>query len=145
LRVEDFNPDSGTLLIRQSKAGKSRHVVLTDEGAAFFAQLSAGRPGVAPMLGREWRPSQQNRPMRAACKRARIDPPIGIHVLRHTWASLAVMANVPLVVVARNLGHADTRMVEKHYGHLAPSYVADEIRRGAPRFGIKESNVRRTA
>jgi hypothetical protein len=26
-------------------------------------------------------------------------------------------------------------MVEKHYGHLAPSYIADAIRAGAPRFG----------
>jgi hypothetical protein len=31
----------------------------------------------------------------------------------------------------------DTRMVEKHYGHLAPSYIADAIRAGAPRFGFK--------
>jgi hypothetical protein len=30
-------------------------------------------------------------------------------------------------VVAKNLGHADTRMVEKHYGHLAPSYIADDF------------------
>ena len=29
---------------------------------------------------------------------------------------------------AKNLGHRDTRMVELHYGHLAPSYVADEVR-----------------
>ena len=43
------------------------------------------------------------------------------------------MAGVPLLVVAKNLGHADTRMVEKHYGHPAPSYIADAIR--APRFG----------
>ena len=47
------------------------------------------------------------------------------------------MNGVPLLVVAENLGHADTRMVERHYGHLAPSYVADAIRSGAPRFGIK--------
>ena len=46
----------------------------------------------------------------------------------HTWASLSVMAGMPLMVVARNLGHADTRMVEKHYCHLTPSYVADAIR-----------------
>jgi hypothetical protein len=30
-----------------------------------------------------------------------------------------------------------SRMVEKHYGHLAPSFVADAIRAGAPRFGGK--------
>jgi hypothetical protein len=28
-------------------------------------------------------------------------------------------------------------MVEKHYGHLAPSYIADAIRKGAPKFGFK--------
>jgi hypothetical protein len=34
-------------------------------------------------------------------------------------------------------------MVEKHYGHLAESYVADEIRSKAPNFGlISPSNVR---
>jgi integrase len=43
------------------------------------------------------------------------------HILRHTWASLAIMAGAPLMVVARNLGHAAKRMVERHYGHLAPS------------------------
>jgi len=35
---------------------------------------------------------------------------------------------VPLLMVAKNLGHANTRIVEKHYGHLAPSYIVDAIR-----------------
>jgi hypothetical protein len=48
---------------------------------------------------------------------------------------------MPLPVVARNLGHADTRMVEKHYGHLAPSYVVDQVRKFAPRFGKVGSNI----
>jgi hypothetical protein len=39
------------------------------------------------------------------------------------------------MVIAKNLGHADTGMVEKHYSHLAPSFMADAIRAGAPRFG----------
>jgi hypothetical protein len=47
---------------------------------------------------------------------------------------LAALNGVPLMVAAKNLGHADTLMVEKHYSHLAPSYVADAIRAGAPRF-----------
>jgi hypothetical protein len=49
---------------------------------------------------------------------------------------------MPLFVVAQNqnLGHADTRMVEKHYGHLAPSYVANQVQLFAPRFGIIEDN-----
>jgi hypothetical protein len=43
-----------------------------------------------------------------------------------------VMDAVPLMVVARNLGHADTRMVEKHYSHLATSYVREAIRAAKP-------------
>ena len=48
------------------------------------------------------------------------------------------MNGVPLLVVAKNLGHVDTRMVEKHYGHLAPSFIADAIRAGAPRYRVKD-------
>jgi integrase len=81
--------------------------------------------------------------MRDACAGAGISPPIGCHQLRHTWASLAVMAGMPLMVVARNLGHASTVMVEKHYGHLSASYIDDAIRAAAPRFGVvADSNVR---
>ena len=141
LWASDFNPDSGTIHVRTSKSGKGRHIVLNDEGAALFKSLAAGKAGDAILLskadGTPWKAAHQARPMRDACKRAKIAPPVSFHVLRHTWASLAVMAGGPLMVVARNLGHSDTRMVERHYGHLAPSYVADAIRAAAPKFGIK--------
>ena len=48
-----------------------------------------------------------------------------------------MMNGMPLMVVARNLGHVDTRMVEKHYGHMSQSHVADAVRAGAPKFGFK--------
>jgi integrase len=141
LRASDFNPDSGTIHVRTSKSGKGRHIVLNDEGAALFKSLAAGKAGEAILLskadGTPWKTAHQARPMTEACKRAKIEPAASFHVLRHTWASLAVMAGAPLMVVARNLGHADTRMVERHYGHLAPSYIADAIRAAAPKFGIK--------
>jgi integrase len=139
LEVTDFNQDTGTLAIRKSKSDKARHVILTDEGAEFFKGLTAGRAGNEPMFGRQWGISHQLRPIAEAVIRAKITPPISFHGLRHTWASHAVMNGVPLLVVAKNLGHADTRMVERHYGHLAPSYIAHAIRAAAPRFGMVES------
>jgi integrase len=142
LRVADFNGDVGTILIRTSKSGHPRHVVLTDEARAFFAGLAAGRDGDDMLLGREWKLGQQGKPMLAACKRAKISPPISIHGMRHTYASLSIMNGVPLIVVAKNLGHSDSIMIEKHYGHLAPSFVVDAIRSGAPTFGISPGNVR---
>jgi integrase len=142
MQVRDFNPDAGTVHVRASKSSKDRHVILNEEGTSLFAQLVTGRPGIELMLrkadGDRWGKSNQARPMAAACERAKIDPPASFHILRHTYASLAIMAAAPLMVIAQNLGHADTRMVEKHYGHLSPSYIADAIRAAAPRFGIKD-------
>ena len=150
LQVRDFHAESGTLHVRTSKSGKGRHVVLHEEGSELFRRLAAGRLGPEPMLrkfdGTSWRKSHQDRPMREACARAKIEPPANFHVLRHTYASLAVMADAPLMVVARNLGHADTRMVERHYGHLSESYIAEAIRKAAPRFGfVNESTVTQIA
>jgi hypothetical protein len=48
-----------------------------------------------------------------------------------------------MAVIAQQLGHADTRMTEKHYAHLAPNYVAEAIRAAFPTLGIVEAvNVR---
>jgi integrase len=145
LQVCDFNPDSGTLHIRTSKSGKGRHIVLADEGVALFATQAAGRPANAVLLpkegGDEWRSAHQARPMKEACKGARIEPEANFHCLRHTYASHSIMNGAPLLVVAKNLGHSDTRMVEKHYGHLAPSFIADAIRASAPKFGGEPSNI----
>jgi integrase len=142
LRVEDFNSNAGTIHIRQSKTGRERHIALTEEGQHFFEQLIVGRPGTELILGRTWGKSNQAKPMAAACAHAGIVPPVGLHQLRHTFASLSVMNGTPLIVVANALGHADARMVEKHYGRLSQSYLAEAIRKGAPRFGMVEnSNV----
>jgi integrase len=142
LEVADFNRDAGTVAVRRSKSGKARHVILTEEGAAFFRQHTAGRRSSELMFthadGTGWKKSEQKRPMEAALVHARITPAITFHGLRHTWASLATMNGVPLMVVAKNLGHADTRMVERCYGHLSPSYVAEAIRAGAPRYGLMD-------
>jgi integrase len=152
LVVSDFNPDVGTIRMRTRKGDghdKQYHVTLTIEGVSFFEELCVGRTENELMLQNtsrrvrtledngQWRESEQERRMVDACKNAKINPPIGFHGLRHTWASHAVMNGVPLLVVAKNLGHSDTRMVERHYGHLAPSYVADAIRAGGPKFGFK--------
>jgi integrase len=136
----------GKLHVALSKSGKGRHVVLTEEGVEFFAQLAAGRRADDILLRHngsgEWRKSDQARLTASAVKAARLAP-ITFHSLRHTYASLAVMSGMPLMVLARNLGHVDTRMVEAHYGHLASSYIDDEVRKAAPRFGmVEKGNVR---
>ncbi|MEX1205655.1 MAG: tyrosine-type recombinase/integrase [Dongiaceae bacterium] len=140
LRAADFNPDAGTLAVRASKSGKARHVVLTAEGQRFFAGAVAGKASDALILarpdGKAWGHGHQRRPLLEGCKRARISPPASFHILRHSHGSTLAMKGVPLPVIAQQLGHSDTRMTEKHYAHLSPSYVADAIRAGFPELGI---------
>jgi integrase len=140
--VDDFNPDAGALRVRVSKSGKPRHVVLTQEGRDFVAGLAAGKPSDVRLFlrgnGRPWAKSEQQRPLAAACAAARVAPIVNFHGLRHTYASRLVMRGVPLAVIAAQLGHTDTRMVEKHYGHLAPSYVADTVRAAFGSLGLLE-------
>jgi integrase len=119
--------------------------VLNHEGRTLFERLCAGRVGEDRIFKKGnstvWGKSHQHRPPKEACERAKILPSLDFHSLRHTWTSLSVMAGAPLLVVAQNLGHADTRMVERHYGHLAQSFVADTIRRTAPTFGARDADA----
>jgi hypothetical protein len=43
---------------------------------------------------------------------------------------------MPLAYVAQLTGHADTRMLEKHYAHLAPSDLTRSLEALAPKLGI---------
>jgi integrase len=141
LTVADFDTDNRTLAIRITKSGKSRHVALTDEGTALFREWCAGRAGNEILLlranGKPWCISQQQGPMAKACERARITPAISFHILRHTTGSMLAMRGVPMGVIAGQLGHSNTKVTERFYAHLAPSYIADTIRAHAPTFGIK--------
>jgi prepilin-type processing-associated H-X9-DG protein len=148
LVASDFNADAGTLRLRTRKGDGSErvfHVHLTDEAQEFFVEACVGKRGGDLVFthdnGLPWKKNHQQLPMIAASKGARILPAVNYHVTRHTFASHSVMAGVPLLVVAAALGHSDTRMVEKHYGHLSPSYAADAIRKGAPNYGLKSGNV----
>jgi hypothetical protein len=46
-----------------------------------------------------------------------------------------------MAVIARQLGHSDTRMTERHYAHLVPNYVADTIRANFPRLTTPDARV----
>jgi len=154
MRAGDLDHQAGTVNIPRSKSGKARHIVLTDEGRDFFARVALGKAADALLFQRDaiakqatraapaevrraaWGKSDQFRAMADACKAARIAPAVSFHVLRHTYASRLAARAVPMPVIAAQLGHADTRMTERHYAHLAPSYVADTVRAAFTSLGI---------
>lgn len=154
MRAGDLDYQAGSVNIPRSKSGKARHVVLTDEGRDFFARIARGKAGDVLLFERDviakqatrtaparrqragWGASDQFRAIAEACTAARIAPAVSFHVLRHTYASRLAARAVPLPVIAAQLGHADTRMTERHYAHLAPSYVADTVRAAFGSLGI---------
>ncbi len=52
--------------------------------------------------------------------------PITLHKLRHTHASILIASGISLQVVAKRLGHADTNMIQRVYGHLLESVEEKE-------------------
>jgi integrase len=146
MRVADLNALAGTVIVRLSKAGKPRHVVLAAEGKALFDQLTA-RLVLQDLIfrrddGGPWGPSHQQRPLAEASEIAKLDPPATFHILRHTYASSLAIKGVPMGVIGAQLGHSDTRMTERHHAHLAPSYIADTVPATLPGLGIiGETNV----
>lgn len=143
MRAGDFDSRSKTVLVADSKAGKPRRVPLTADGVALFDSLTAGKLENEAIFtradGSGWYRMAMLRAMSEACKGAKVSQPTTFHTLRHTFASHLVQQGVPLIFVASALGHSDTRMVEKHYGHLSQSAVADMIRAKLPSFGTPQA------
>ena len=138
-----IQPDSGTLPIRQTKSDKPRHVVLTNEGVAFYKELSAGEPPVSRCCAgkrRSWKASQ-GRPMAEACPRAKVKPAIAFHGLRHTWATHAVMVGCHCWSWRGTRAKPIRAWWRSTTVTWSPYYIAHAIRARAPRFGMVERAV----
>ncbi len=48
-------------------------------------------------------------------------PPIGIHGLRHSHASLGLPAGLPLVIMSERLGHSSVPLTGDVYSHSLPA------------------------
>lgn len=145
LRVHDFDGASGTIYLRNTKSGKHRTIYLNDEGKKVFMAAADGKSPSDYVFtkgnGKPWKTAEQARPLKRACKAAGISPPVSFHALRHSFGSLLAQNGVPMKVIAEALGHADTRITEKHYAHLSATFVANAIRRGLPFMALPFDDV----
>jgi len=149
LTVRDFNKTNGTIHFGPfgKIAGKQRYVYLSEEGIQFFNEMTTGKnindlvltrrlirfqpSSTKRVLSEKWLGSDHVYYMRLACKNAGIMN-FTFHGLRHTYASILVNKGVPLVYVANQLGHSNITLVQTTYGHLAPSEMANTIRKSMP-------------
>lgn len=162
MQVGDFDPNPEgvpTVLVREGKDGKFRRCILTPEGRGYFEGLTAGRPKNELIFMKTadprlltvksgelsrlpWGAMDQGRRMERACDAAGL-PRMGFHQLRHSYASALVTGGMPLAMVAKLTGHADTRMLERHYAHLAPSDLSRALEALAPKLGVDKPNISR--
>ena len=118
----------------QSGITNPRDVRLDTDAQAWFQKFVEGRSREELMFERlpikrrarkellkdwdGWATGDQRTPMKKAVAAAGIAR-VTFHELRHSYASNLLNGGLSLKFLAKQLGHADTRMVDLYYGHIA--------------------------
>lgn len=109
--------------------GSNRNITVPDY---LTHALSAHRTAQREQYGDTWHadmyvfggerplpPSTADRYFKAAIDRAGV-PPIRVHDLRHSCASLLISRGISIVAVSRQLGHKDVEQTLNTYAHMLP-------------------------
>ncbi len=138
LRCRAYDAETQTLRIDVSKTGKTMVQPLTGEGAALFDELTAGRKPTDYLFvrdnGEPWNGHDVQKPMAAAVEAAKLED-VSFKTTRATYGKLLLIATRDLELVAKALGHSDSRITRKHYAQYLPSEVAQGLA-SLPALGI---------
>lgn len=142
MRCRDFAAETATVRIAGSKTGKVQQQRLTGEGVALFERLTAGREPDAFIFtradGSAWAQKDAIRPMRAAREAAKLED-VSFKTTRATYGKLLLLATKDIELVAKALGHSDSRITRKHYAQYLPNEVAAGIDK-LPALGLAQDN-----
>jgi integrase len=146
LRAADYAVDEGLVRLFQSKTGKTLWQPLTPEGRKFFDRVTAGKPGSALLFvradGGAWGQSDVTRPMRDAVAAAKLAG-VSFKATRATYGKRLLLATRDLELVAKALGHSDSRITRKHYAQYLPSELATAMNKMKPLGIAGDSKVSR--
>ncbi len=138
--VRALVPIDGKLVETEPKTKRGRRLIALDvETVAVLRQQAARQLAEQQALGDEWIDSgrvfsaengAQLHPERISAMfnrlaRAAALPPIPLHGLRHTYASLALAKGVNAAIVSRRLGHATVAFTLDIYSHVLPQVDAE--------------------
>lgn len=133
-----------------TKGRKRRRVAISAEFAAALGDwfTTAVIEGGADAAGYVWQGKDGGpmhdrslgRAVERACGRAGLvdaggKPLVTSHGLRHSAASIMLMAGVPLLIVSRQLGHSNPQITATTYAHLLGD---DQLDRAADAFTVEE-------
>ena len=146
LKAGSYDPQLRAIALIQGKTKRLNRFFLTDDEAALFEKHIVGKASDDLLFiradGQPWKKSNQQPRMKAALKVAGIKRHVRYQDLRHTLGTLLAMNGTAMPLIARQLGHASTRITEKHYAHFDPAYVATTIRANKPSFGFAGAGAR---
>ena len=133
-------PINGELHESEPKTRRGRRRIALDaETVAVLRELAAAQLGEQQVAGDEWVASgrvftkengEQLHPERISALfrrlvRAAALPPIPLHGLRHTYASIALAKGVNPAIVSRRLGHSTVAFTLDVYSHVLPQVDAE--------------------
>ena len=93
----------------QAKAVEALDRLPASANPILFPNMRGGRIDFRIFGRKHWRPAQI---------KVGIEPVRGLYDLRHTYATFALRAGVPVFAVSRFIGSSIV-MIDRHYGHLA--------------------------
>ena len=124
---EEVSLDRKVWRIPTSKTGQPRHVPLSDDAIAVLNQVPRieGCPYIVPNLKTRLPFQSIFHSWDTARRNAKL-PDVRVHDLRHSCASNLVNSGQSLYVVAKVLGHSQTRTTER-YAHLDASVLLNAV------------------
>lgn len=136
LKWADVDMKRGIMFFKTSKSGKSLKIPLSEQSVSLLRELKCNRKGQYVLHKENGKPYKGgvNRGFKAILQRAHIHGDYTFYTIRHSFASHLVMDGVPLKTVAFLMGHTDTKMVDKVYGHLAQKHIKGAVDRLAQKI-----------
>ncbi|MCX5741464.1 MAG: site-specific integrase, partial [Proteobacteria bacterium] len=129
LQWDDVDLDNRLLTIQRGrkgppKNGRIRHVPIVNSMMPVFQRRALQRAGHALVFpgtdGKVRAPPNVTSAYKAALRRAGLDTRLRWHDLRHTAASWWVLGGGDIFRLSRLMGHANVKITQQTYAHLAP-------------------------
>ena len=119
--------ENGIIMVQDTKNSTSRPIFITEPINQVLTELPPGAPDAPLFTARDGTPVKQlSKIFSITVGELKLNEGISdprervtFHTLRHTYASWAVAAGVPLYTVAKAIGHKTLTMAAR-YSHLAP-------------------------
>ena len=136
LRKEDIS--DGRIDYRRSKTKKVYNIKVTDslrQILDYFAQFTIGTPYVFPIIKREtpldqskdiqWARKRYNRKLKLLAAECKIEKNLTSYVSRHSFATHASYADIPVTAISTMLGHSSIKTTQIYLQSL-PLRTIDE-------------------